>query len=81
MFTSQHPHRHTQVHTGAKLTGPWSRLDYQMNPGLYARNSIQALHLELPGPARWMYYRDEIGNISTSKVRSTKTKVVGVGCM
>ena len=67
--------RYTVEHTGAKLTGEWSRLDYQSNPTVYARNALQAMVMDLPAPARALYYRDEIGNISTSKVKATRTKM------
>lgn len=66
---------YTVEHTGAKLTGPWSRLDYQSNPTVYARNALQAMVLDLPAPARALYYRDEIGNISTSRIKSTRNKM------
>lgn len=55
----------TLEHTGAKLKGPFSRYDYQREPdsGLASVKSFKTL---LPATATNIYYRDEIGNISTS---------------
>lgn len=54
-------------HTGAKLKGPFSRYDYQrqMNPF----GSVKSFKTVLPASARDVYYRDEIGNISTSHMK------------
>lgn len=57
------------VHTGAKLKGGFSRYDYQREP----TNGISAVknwRMKLPNGARDVYYRDEIGNISTSNLRT-----------
>jgi len=51
--------------TGAALVGPFSRLDYQH--GMIG-NSFEELVMQLPGDATDVYYRDVIGNISTSHV-------------
>ncbi|ELT91404.1 hypothetical protein CAPTEDRAFT_159283 [Capitella teleta] len=54
-------------HTGAQLKGPFSRYDYQRSQdGLSAVKSFKTI---LPSSARDVYYRDEIGNISTSNLR------------
>jgi len=55
------------LHTGAKLKGSFSRFDYQRetNSGI---NSIKAFKTLLPAAARDVYYRDDIGNISTSSM-------------
>eukprot|EP01038_Epipyxis_sp_PR26KG_P014596 gene14596-19602_t len=55
-------------HAGAVLKGGFSRFDYQ------ARRSAQSpsfrnLIAVLPGQANNIYYRDQIGNISTSDIR------------
>lgn len=57
-------------HVGAKLKGSFSRYDYQRDhsSGL---NSVRAFLTRLPTDARDIYYRDAIGNISTSDVRKT----------
>uniref|UniRef100_A0A5K3EYR5 Dolichyl-diphosphooligosaccharide--protein glycosyltransferase subunit 1 n=1 Tax=Mesocestoides corti TaxID=53468 RepID=A0A5K3EYR5_MESCO len=55
-------------HYGAKLIGSFSRLDYQR--GIGHKTSVASIKAVLPASARDIYYRDEIGNISTSNVRS-----------
>ncbi|KAK6028631.1 ribophorin I [Ostertagia ostertagi] len=57
------------VHKGAELKGPFSRLDHQMDRR--GRRQPALLHFTtiLPASAKDIYYRDEIGNISTSSVR------------
>jgi oligosaccharyltransferase complex subunit alpha (ribophorin I) len=56
------------THSGAKLTGPFSRHEYQkyMN---YAPAAYRSITATLPHHARDIYYRDIIGNVSTSHVR------------
>ncbi len=56
-------------HTGAKHKGAWSRLDLQSNPGGYSRAAITKLTGTIPAAAHATYYRDEIGNISSSNIR------------
>ena len=51
---------------GARLKGPFSRYDYQRNSGASAVKGYTSL---LPAAAQDLYYRDEIGNISTSNAR------------
>jgi len=55
------------LHTGAKLKGSFSRFDYQREPNS-GINSIKAFKTILPASARDVYYRDDIGNISTSNM-------------
>jgi len=62
------------THTGAKLKGGFSRLDYQMT--MAPNPSFRALTAQLPSSARDIYYRDIIGNISTSHVRFGNDAVV-----
>jgi oligosaccharyltransferase complex subunit alpha (ribophorin I) len=54
-------------HTGALLKGSFSRYDYQRNQDGQA--SIKSFKTNLPAAARDVYYRDEIGNISTSNLK------------
>jgi oligosaccharyltransferase complex subunit alpha (ribophorin I) len=54
-------------HSGAELKGPFSRFDYMRRQGGAA--SVKSLRALLPPSARDVYYRDEIGNISTSNLR------------
>lgn len=62
------------VHKGAALKGSFSRLDYQVD-----RRSkspvVKVLKAVLPHGAQDIYYRDLIGNISTSVVRGFKDRV------
>ncbi|XP_061641487.1 dolichyl-diphosphooligosaccharide--protein glycosyltransferase subunit 1 [Phyllopteryx taeniolatus] len=55
-------------HTGAILKGPFSRYDYQRqsDSGI---SSIKSFKTILPASAQDVYYRDEIGNISTSHLQ------------
>lgn len=56
-------------HDGAQLKGAFSRYDYQRNP-MGAHAVVQAIRGYLPSSASDIYYRDDIGNISTSVVGS-----------
>jgi len=66
--------KHQLVHAGARLKGSFSRLDYQRNPGA-AKSAVRSLRQTLPLGAHDIYYRDEIGNISTSAVTFTSDAV------
>lgn len=57
------------VHHGAKLKGSFSRYDYQRetNSGI---SSVKSFKMYLPASASSVYYRDVIGNISTSNQRT-----------
>lgn len=57
-------------HVGASLKGGFSRLDYQMSRD-GDRPSFASLMAYLPREARDIYYRDQIGNISTSDITVT----------
>lgn len=52
-------------HTGASLKGQFSRFDFQRNPGSTPSAVLQITEI-LPLEAADVYYRDDIGNISTS---------------
>eukprot|EP01061_Rhynchopus_euleeides_P009918 TRINITY_DN19243_c0_g1_i1.p1 TRINITY_DN19243_c0_g1~~TRINITY_DN19243_c0_g1_i1.p1 ORF type:complete len:465 (+),score=204.74 TRINITY_DN19243_c0_g1_i1:53-1396(+) len=58
-------------HVGAKLKGTFSRLDYS-KPGKSAPSSFTTLTARLPAAAQDIYFRDDIGNISTSTVGYAK---------
>ena len=58
-------------HAGAKLKGGFSRIDYQMARG-GASPSFKNLVTTLPAQATNIYYRDQIGNISTSEIHVEK---------
>lgn len=55
-------------HAGAKLKGGFNRLEYQ-NKRYGESPSFRALRAMLPAEASNIYYRDQIGNISTSDLR------------
>lgn len=63
------------IHGGAESKGEFSRLDYQARPHVRGASSFKRLLAKLPPRAHSVYYRDEIGNISTSNlwVDSKKT--------
>jgi len=54
-------------HSGAELKGAFSRFDYMRRQG--GASSVKSFKMLLPPSARDVYYRDEIGNISTSNLR------------
>jgi oligosaccharyltransferase complex subunit alpha (ribophorin I) len=62
-------------HTGAILKGPFSRYDYQRNAAGSGVSSIRNFKTHLPASATDVYYRDEIGNISTSHMLPTEDSV------
>eukprot|EP00052_Salpingoeca_macrocollata_P000956 m.23142 g.23142 ORF g.23142 m.23142 type:complete len:550 (+) comp10997_c0_seq1:72-1721(+) len=62
-------------HTGAELKGSFSRLDYQRVPNS-GRSSVRSFTMKLPASAADVFYRDLIGNISTSNMREEDTAVV-----
>ncbi|VDD94401.1 unnamed protein product [Enterobius vermicularis] len=57
------------VHKGAQLKGPFSRLDFQLDRRGSRRPVVTQYKTLLPVTAKDIYYRDEIGNISTSAVK------------
>ncbi|XP_074286683.1 dolichyl-diphosphooligosaccharide--protein glycosyltransferase subunit 1A [Silene latifolia] len=62
------------IHGGALLKGEFSRLDYQASPGTKGASAFNRLLAKLPPRAHSVYYRDEIGNISTSNLRGDSKK-------
>ncbi|CAL5383319.1 unnamed protein product [Camellia sinensis] len=65
------------IHGGAQSMGEFSRLDYQARPHVRGASAFRHLVAKLPPRAHSVYYRDEIGNISTSHlwVDSKKTQL------
>lgn len=61
-------HYHLE-HTGAKLKGGFSRIDYSNPMRPQKSNSFEGLSAALPVGTSDVYYRDIIGNISTSAFR------------
>lgn len=62
------------VHGGAQSKGEFSRLDYQARPHVRGQYAIRRLVAKLPPRAHSVYYRDEIGNVSTSNLWSDSKK-------
>ncbi|KAL3699451.1 hypothetical protein R1sor_017473 [Riccia sorocarpa] len=62
------------THAGARHKGGFSRFDYQSKPSASGAASFRHLLARLPPRAHSVYYRDEIGNISTSHLRSDLRK-------
>ncbi|GAB2215890.1 hypothetical protein Droror1_Dr00023651 [Drosera rotundifolia] len=62
------------IHAGAHLKGEFSRLDFQSSPRTKGASAFNRLIAKLPPRAHSVYYRDEIGNISTSNLRSDLKK-------
>lgn len=62
-------------HNGAKLDGPFSRFDYQkdQSSGLSA---VNALRTKINRKAKHIFYRDQIGNISSSDVRPFRDDLI-----
>lgn len=59
-------------HTGALLKGPFSRYEFQREP-TNGMSAVKNLKTKLPSTAYDIYYRDEIGNISTSNIRKVSS--------
>ncbi|KAF5199020.1 Dolichyl-diphosphooligosaccharide--protein glycosyltransferase subunit [Thalictrum thalictroides] len=57
------------VHAGARHKGIFSRVEYQSRPSISGVSSFKHLLLRLPPRVHSVYYRDGIGNISTSHLR------------
>ncbi|KAL4420813.1 hypothetical protein ABPG75_010469 [Micractinium tetrahymenae] len=67
--------RYSLRHAGARVVGEWSRFDVMTRPQEFARAGIPALAAVLPPGARSLYYRDAIGNISSSETRREAERV------
>ncbi|KAI4336684.1 hypothetical protein L6164_015180 [Bauhinia variegata] len=63
------------VHDGAQSKGEFSRLDYQARPYVRGASAFRRLVAKLPPRAHSVYYRDEIGNISTSSLWGDSKKM------
>lgn len=63
------------THVGAKLKGSFSRFEYQRDNS-NGISSVRSFNAELPKLAKNIFFRDAIGNISTSSVRGTSGKTI-----
>mmetsp|Transcript_14306 Transcript_14306/g.21418 ORF Transcript_14306/g.21418 Transcript_14306/m.21418 type:complete len:431 (+) Transcript_14306:129-1421(+) len=61
------------THAGAKLSGGFSRFDYQHASSVSP--SFRSLRTKLPREAHSIYYRDQIGNISSSSIQTLKSSI------
>jgi hypothetical protein len=52
-----------------------ARLEYQSRPSISGMSSFKNLLAKLPPRVHSVYYRDEIGNISSSHLRTDSHKV------
>ncbi|KAM0041657.1 putative dolichyl-diphosphooligosaccharide--protein glycotransferase [Helianthus debilis subsp. tardiflorus] len=64
------------IHGGAQSTGEFSRLDFQARPEVRGASAFRHLIAMLPPRAHSIYYRDAIGNISTSNIHSDSSKTL-----
>ncbi|XP_059628321.1 dolichyl-diphosphooligosaccharide--protein glycosyltransferase subunit 1B [Cornus florida] len=62
------------VHAGARHKGVFSRVEYQSRPSFSGVSSFKLLLARLPPRVHSVYYRDEIGNISSSHLRTDSRK-------
>ncbi|CAN6464014.1 unnamed protein product [Victoria cruziana] len=62
------------VHAGARNKGGFSRIEYQARPDIRGASSFRHLTARLPPRAHSIYYRDQIGNISTSNLWADSRK-------
>ncbi|KAM0878309.1 hypothetical protein ACQ4PT_034958 [Festuca glaucescens] len=61
-------------HGGARHKGVFSRLEYQSRQSISGASSFKNLLARLPPRVHSVYYRDEIGNISSSNLRTDSHK-------
>ncbi|KAK9053408.1 hypothetical protein SSX86_030042 [Deinandra increscens subsp. villosa] len=64
------------IHGGAQSTGEFSRLDFQARQHMRGASAFRNLMAMLPPRAHSIYYRDAIGNISTSNIHSDSSKTL-----
>ncbi|CAG8569854.1 12680_t:CDS:2, partial [Dentiscutata heterogama] len=65
------------THDGAKLKGQFSRLEYQQTQYIHHETTMaRDFSINLPVHASDVYYRDEIGNVSTSRLRNERDTTV-----
>lgn len=65
------------THDGAKLDQEFNRIQYQLDPHVLVQtNVLNKMVFQLPKDASGAYYRDEVGNVSTSNFRNEQDKSV-----
>jgi len=61
---------------GAALVGGWSRYDFDTAPRATGKGAaLVALTGTLPKAARWVYFKDSIGNVSSSSVKPSRSRL------
>ncbi|CAN1258095.1 Dolichyl-diphosphooligosaccharide--protein glycosyltransferase subunit 1B [Linum perenne] len=65
---------YTLAHGGARLKGVFSRVDYQSRASTSGVSSFKNFLARLPPRVHSVYYRDQIGNISSSRLRTDSRK-------
>ncbi|CAM8927226.1 unnamed protein product [Rhodiola kirilowii] len=65
---------YTLVHAGARHKGVFSRVEYQSRQAFAGSYSFKNLLARLPPRVHSVYYRDQIGNISSSHLRTSSQK-------
>lgn len=61
---------------GPELKGEFSRVQFSSNNKFEAKNAWRGIETELPYEIWGLYYRDEVGNISTSKAFRDDSRAV-----
>jgi len=61
---------------GAKLDGEFGRVDYDDYGKYGGKNAIRDLRASYPIKAYGLWYRDEIGNVSTSNAAREVNKII-----
>jgi oligosaccharyltransferase complex subunit alpha (ribophorin I) len=64
------------VNTAAGFHGGFSRLDYQMNPARDTAHNFETFTAILPASVSGVYYRDYLGNVTTSNFRQGRKSSV-----
>lgn len=63
------------INRGAELKGEFSRVDFSHRYKAAGQNSLESLQAILPKTAWGLSYRDELGNVSTSRARQHQSYV------
>ena len=66
---------YTLVNRGAEIKGEFSRFDYSSRGRNVAVNALKDLEAILPRSAWGLYYRDHVGNVSTSNAKQHSSYV------
>jgi oligosaccharyltransferase complex subunit alpha (ribophorin I) len=67
---------HRWRNDGAELKGGFSRYEFQVNPAASGHAAVKEVSMNIPAIAEDVYYRDAIGNISTSHHWKNKLLII-----